>query len=159
MLHTWSPDCIYFYCDNFSLSLKDAAWVICLMIRVTTAIAFRDGQLSQTFGTVIWSFPLTFTNLLLFYWTSGSQDYISPNSLWHTLATILTVWNFVLQLQDSNLTLISTPWQTMLMITCSDNLLWCSYPSLEKLDYIANKHTSLTMNRILFGVCVVLFSL
>lgn len=53
---------IFVVITYFSLSFRDAAWVVCLMIKVTTAVAFRDGQLSQNFGTITWSFPLTFTS-------------------------------------------------------------------------------------------------
>ena len=51
----------------FPVSSKDTAWIVCIMIRLTTAVAFRAGQLSQIFGVIIWSFPLTFTNFLLYF--------------------------------------------------------------------------------------------
>ena len=58
---------IYVVIICFPVSSEDTAWIVCIVIRLTTAVAFRGGQPSQIFGVIIWSFPLTFTNFLLYF--------------------------------------------------------------------------------------------
>ena len=73
---------IYVVIICFPVSSKDTAWIVCIVIRLTTAVVFRGGQPSQIFGGDHLVLPTYFHKLLaIFYQTSHSQNWINHNPL------------------------------------------------------------------------------
>lgn len=107
-ISVFKPGFISFVMTCFSLSHNDTAQIVCTMIRVTTAMDFRNDQPSQTFGAIIQSFSLISITFLLYI--TGLQVHKTRlvTILCNTLSPLFLLAR-IMQLQASDGAVFSTP--------------------------------------------------